>query len=157
MFQNLQKLFASHQRKVIYLVLVALAAFVWWVYTDIAIMFGNYGPLHTYFDISLSAIMILGFPLFLLALFYRGLKFGKEENLNGKTGVGMVGGIIGTIISGCSCCGLTLAAYFGFLPLMNFLPYDGLEIKVLATLGLLYALWSIVSELDTCAMKKRKA
>lgn len=43
----------------------------------------------------------------------------------------MVGGIIGTIISGASCCGATLAASFGLLPLMSLLPYDGLEIKLI--------------------------
>ena len=154
MFQNLKKLFFSKSQTFAYIFLVALSGILWWAYTDIAIMFGNYGFIHTYTDIFLSVIMILGFPLFILVLFYRGLKFGKHENLNKKTGLGLVGGTIGTIISGCSCCGLTLAAYFGFLPLMNFLPYDGLELKIVATLGLLYALYALISELDTCKIKK---
>ena len=66
----------------------------------------------------------------------------------------MIGGIIGTILSGCSCCGLTLAASFGLLPLMTILPYDGLEIKILGALGLLYATWDIMVNLETCRVKR---
>jgi hypothetical protein len=80
--------------------------------------------------------------------------FGHAENLHHKTGVGTIGGIIGTILSGCSCCGLTLASYFGLLPLMNLLPYDGLEIKILGTLGLLWAIWDTYKNLEVCQVKK---
>ena len=38
-------------------------------------MFGNYGKLHTYTDILLSGIMILGFPLFLIGILYKGFQF----------------------------------------------------------------------------------
>ena len=117
-------------------------------------MFGNYGELHTYTDIVLSMIMVIGFPLFIVAMYYKGSMFGKSETLSGKTGIGAIGGTIGTILSGCSCCGLTLASYFGLLPLMNLLPYDGLEIKILGALGLLYALYDVMKNLETCQVKK---
>ena len=154
MFKNLKNLFSSWKYFISYIVLVFCAFWIWWSFTDVRIMFGNYWSLHTYTDIALSWIMILGFPLFILALIYRGWKFGKTENLNTKTGVWLISWIIGTIISWASCCGLTLAAYFWLLPLLNFLPYDGIEIKVLWVLGLLYALWGILSELESCKIKK---
>jgi hypothetical protein len=68
--------------------------------------------------------------------------------------MGASGGIIGTIISGASCCGGTIAIYFGLIPLMTLLPYDGLEIKGLAVLGLLWAIWDLYTHLETCRMKK---
>jgi hypothetical protein len=117
-------------------------------------MFGNYGKFHTYTDIVLSMIMIFGFPLFIMGMYHKGSLFGRQENLQGKSIVGTISGTIGTILSGCSCCGLTLASYFGLLPLMNFLPYDGLEIKILGTLGLLWALSDILRNLETCRVKK---
>jgi hypothetical protein len=117
-------------------------------------MFGNYGEIHTYTDIGLSAIMIIGFPLFLIALYHKGMLFGKQQTLEKKNILGTLGGTIGTILSGCSCCGLTLASYFGLLPLMNLLPYDGLEIKILSTIGLLYALYDILKNLETCTWKR---
>jgi hypothetical protein len=117
-------------------------------------MVGNYGKLHTYTDVALSMIMITGVPLFIIALYHKGSLFGKREHLHHKTGVGILSGLIGTIISGASCCGLTLASYFGLLPLMSLMPYDGLEIKLLGTLGLLWALSDILRNLETCSVKK---
>ena len=117
-------------------------------------MFGNYGTVHTISDILLSAFMILGFPLFLVSLMYRGEKFGTKDSLSGKSGVGLFSGILGTIISGASCCGLTLASYFGLIPLMTLLPYAGLEIKIFSVAGLLYALWYTLKNLDTCKIRK---
>ena len=117
-------------------------------------MIGNYGKLHTYTDVALSMVMIFGFPLFLVAFWYRSMLFGKKS-VSTKTGTGIVGGIIGTLISGASCCGATLATYVGLLPLMTLLPYDGLEIKILGTLGLLYALYDVVKNLEVCQVKKR--
>lgn len=117
-------------------------------------MVGNYGKLHAYLDVSLSIIMILGFPLFLMGFYHKSMLFGKGS-LDKKSGTGIVGGIIGTLISGASCCGATLATYVGLLPLMTLLPYDGLEIKILGTLGLLYALYDILKNLEVCQVKKR--
>jgi hypothetical protein len=154
MYKNLKILLSSWKRTTIYILLVLIALWVWWSFTDIGIMFGNYGKLHTYSDIFLSSIMILGFPLFIIAIIYRSWKFGKKENLNKKTGVWLLSGIIGTLISWASCCGLTLASYVGLIPLMTLLPYDGLEIKLVWTIGLLYALWSILTELESCKVRR---
>jgi hypothetical protein len=150
MYTNLTHLFSSLGRLTIYSILVLIAGLIWWYFTDIRIMFGNYGEIHTYMDIALSWIMILGFPLFLMAVYHKGMLFGHKETTQKKNIFAMIGGTLGTILSGCSCCGLTLASYFGLLPLMNILPYDGLEIKVLGTVGLLYALWDIIIHLETC-------
>ena len=202
MIHSLSSLFHSKLRILSYIMLIIISSGIWWYFTDIAIMFGNYGKIHTYTDIGLSMIMIFGFPLFLIALYHKGMLFWKKteqlsekwrkfffskwtrtvmdwkfENdaqwtvpqwmkkwkiseINDKTPfsktniLGTIGGTLGTILSGCSCCGLTLASYFGLLPLMSLLPYDGLEIKILWTLGLVYALYDILKNLETCSWKK---
>jgi hypothetical protein len=77
MFQNLKKLFSSQSRSFAYIFLVALACALWWYFTDIRIMFGNYGKLHTYTDIALSMIMVFGFPLFIVGMYYKGVLFGR--------------------------------------------------------------------------------
>lgn len=154
MLHNLRTLLTSPQRLISYLILTLLAAALWWYSTDIRIMFGNYGGLHTYVDILLSAIMIIWFPLFLVALFYKSYKYGKRADIGWKTSTWIVWGILGTIISGASCCGATLAASFWLLPLMSALPYAGLEIKIVWALGLLYATWDIMVNLETCRVKR---
>lgn len=154
MLHNLQKVFSSSLRIFAYIFIVLIAWGIWWFFTDVAIMFGNYGALHTYIDIGLSLIMVFGFPLFLMGFWYKSMLFWRDT-LTKKSGTGIIGGIMGTIISGASCCGLTLASYFGLLPLMSLLPYDGLEIKTIAALSLLYALYDMLKNLETCKVKIR--
>jgi hypothetical protein len=87
MYQNLKTLISSPCRIVTYTILVLFATSLWWYSTDIRIMFGNYGDLHTYMDIVLSIVMVLIFPLFLVALFYKSYKYGKRADMGGKTGI----------------------------------------------------------------------
>ena len=81
MYQNLETLLSSTTRILSYLILVILAASLWWYSTDITIMFGNYGKIHTYTDIMLSLIMIIVFPLFIIALIYKSYKYGKRADI----------------------------------------------------------------------------
>jgi hypothetical protein len=39
---------------------------------------------------------------------------------------------------------------------MNLMPYDGLEIKLLGALGLLYALYDLMKNLETCKIVSSK-
>jgi uncharacterized membrane protein len=75
MYQNLKNLFSSPSRVIAYIILTIIAGLIWWFFTDIRIMFGNYGELHTYTDIILSVMMILVFPLFLIAIYHKGMMF----------------------------------------------------------------------------------
>jgi hypothetical protein len=168
MISSLSLLFHSKLRILSYIILVTVSSGIWWYFTDTRSMLGNYGKIHTYIDVGLSIIMIVGFPLFLVALSHKGMLFWntkqqtkkisqlQEKTSFSKTNIlGTLGGTIGTILSWSSCCGLTLASYFGLIPLMNILPYSGLEIKILGTLGLLYALYDILKNLETCTWKKK--
>ncbi|MBS9784040.1 hypothetical protein KGV55_01695 [Candidatus Gracilibacteria bacterium] len=113
-------------------------------------MFGNYGILHTWTDITLSLITFLLFPVFIFAFFYKSYTFGLGNTQKSEKS-GFFGGILATIISGSSCCGLTLASYFGLLPLMQLLPGSGIEIKIIATLALIYATYITLRDMTSCA------
>ena len=75
MFRNLKTLFSSRNRIIAYIALVVTSITVWWLFTDTAIMFGNYGTLHTSVDIFLSLTISILFPLFLVGFFYKSTKF----------------------------------------------------------------------------------
>ncbi len=154
MFSNLSKPFRNPYLFGMYVFCIVLFFLVWWNFTDIEIMFWNYGNLHTYTDIVSSLIIVFCFPLFLIGVTYKWLLFWMHETIGWKNGIGASGGIIWTIISGASCCGWTLAIYFGLIPLMTLLPYDGLELKLLAILWLLWANYDLYKNLELCRMRK---
>lgn len=154
MLKNLKQLFSSIKRVSICIILVITLFFLWWYTTDINIMFGNYWLIHTYTDIILSLFIIIVFPIFITALLYKSWKYWKRADINWKSINWIIGWITGTVISGASCCWATLAASFGLLPLISFLPYSWLEIKVLGALWLVYALWDTLIHLETCKVKK---
>ena len=138
----------------LYVFLVIVLLLLWWNFTNIEIMFWNYGNFHTYADIIFSMIIVFCFPLFLIGITYKWLLFWVRETIGWKNGIGASGGIIWTIISGASCCGWTLAIYFGLIPLMTLLPYDGLEIKLFAVIWLLWANYDLYKYLEVCRIKK---
>ena len=153
MIDNLKILFTSTTRIFAYFILVLLLTLIWWYTTDIRVMFGNYGNVHTYTDIGLSIFIIIFFPLLIISIFYKSWKYWKRADIELNTINWAISGIIWTIISGASCCGATLATYFGLLPLMSFLPYDWLELKILWAAWLAYWLWNSIRHLTVCKIK----
>ena len=157
---SLKKVFASKIRTIIYIFLVLGASAAWWYTTDIAVTLGNLGAegktIYVYLDIVVSWLVTLLFPLFIIAFSYRGYVLGDKRHLNKKSWLGALGGLIGTILSGCSCCGVTMASYLGLLPLMSFVPYEWLlGIKFLGLLALLYALYDLLNNLESCKVQKK--
>lgn len=110
LWKHLFLVLSSPLRLTIYLMAVILSGWIWWNFTDIEIIFGNYGYWYGVIDVSLSIITILVFPLFIIAWIYRSYVLGGGGQKRER--IGFFSGIIGVIISGSSCCGLTLATYF---------------------------------------------
>lgn len=70
--RSLHQILRVRTSQIIYITSIITLTLVWWFFTEIAVMFGNYGYLHTSIDIILSITTILLFPLFLLGLHHRG-------------------------------------------------------------------------------------
>lgn len=160
MLHSLKKIFASRNRTIVYIFFVLGASTAWWYTTDVAVTTWNLGAegktLYVYLDLLVSWLVVLFFPLFIVAFSYRGYVLGDKRHLNKKSWLGAFGGLIGTILSGCSCCGVTMASYIGLLPLMSFIPYEWLlGIKILGLLALFYALYDLLKDLETCKLQKK--
>lgn len=138
-------------------ILSLVSGILWWNSTDIAVMYGNYGPLHTNLDITLSLIVIVIFPIFLITTGYKIMHYGHDGGNKPLLGSSFLGGLVATVISGSSCCGLTLATAFGLMPLLNLLPYSGLEVKLIATIALIYGTVVTIQNLETCRLKNKTA
>ena len=75
MYKNIKKLFLSKYSFIAYVLLITIESILWWNTTDIYIMLGNYGHFHTYTDVVLSIIIIILFPIFLIAIWYKSWKY----------------------------------------------------------------------------------
>lgn len=155
MIQSLKILFSKWWALLLYIALIIIQFGLWCYSTDINIMFWNYGAVHTWSDIVLSILTFILFPLFIFAFFYKSYMFWNHSTKTSEKS-GFLGGIIATIISWSSCCGLTLASYFWLLPLMNFLPWSGIEIKLIATILLGYATIITLKNMTSCDFSKKK-
>jgi len=108
--------------------------------------------LHSF--VSLVIISFLFGALFSLILY----KTNTVKKGSGKTGVlASIGIFLGVLAPGCAACGL------GFLPLLgisagviNFFPFDGLEISILSIAILVYSSHKISEEIhagNVCKLK----
>ncbi len=105
--------------------------------------------------VSLVIISILFGMLFSLIIYKT-----KLVNFKGSKKLGVVGSVgvfLGALIPGCVACGIGLATVLGLgAGALAFLPYDGLEISVLAILILGFTITKITKEMYVCKIPKKK-
>ncbi|MBB1554543.1 hypothetical protein HG442_004010 [Candidatus Gracilibacteria bacterium] len=156
MFTNLKLIFSQRKYILGYILLVMIFSALWWYFTDIKLMFGNSGTLHASIDTVVSVVNIFAFSLFIVAWIFRSTMFGKLSHKGDSAG--FLGGILGVLISGTLCCGSSLLIPLGAsvftTTLARYLPYDGLELKTLGVLILLFGLYRLLKNLTVCQAKK---
>ncbi|MEK6926237.1 MAG: hypothetical protein AABW50_03080 [Nanoarchaeota archaeon] len=64
---------------------------------------------------------------------------------------GGIGVFLGALIPGCAACGIGLVSFLGLgAGFLTFLPYDGLELSILAILILGFSITKITREMYFC-------
>lgn len=73
-------------------------------------MAANYESyIFAYYDMFLSWCVIFLLPLLIASIIYKSMLFGQRSTHQKKSGLlGMLSGIISVMITGASCCGITL-------------------------------------------------
>ena len=113
----------------------------------LSIGFRNLILFHSFIGlIIISALLGILFSL----IFYKAkfINIGKEK----KTGVfASIGVFLAVFAPGCAACGIGLASVLGIgTAFLSFLPYDGLELSILAIAILSYAILKTTKEMYTC-------
>jgi len=106
---------------------------------------------HTFYviEITLTVIIAVLFWLFLWATLYKINYFSVK-----KSWVGIFGGFIWALVSGCPACSFTLASYLWLAGFMTYFPYSWIELKFLSVFVLVYANYSTIKNLEVCKIKK---
>lgn len=116
----------------------------------LAFGFWNLIKFHSF--VSLVIVSIL-FGVLISLIVYKsrfGVKVGKKIGVFGGLGI-----FLGALIPGCVACGVGLVSFLGLgAGFLTFLPYDGLEISILAILILGFSITKITKEMYICNISK---
>lgn len=123
-------------------------------FTEHALIAGNMGKNYLLVQVIVQYIIAFLFALFVPITIYK-IRFFNSFSVKENTSSG-VGAFLGILVMGCPACSITLASYLGLSAFLSFLPWYGLEIKLLAIPLLIYANISSLKSLTTCKIKNKK-
>ncbi|MCK9271940.1 hypothetical protein M0P65_00130 [Candidatus Gracilibacteria bacterium] len=151
-FKNIFKIFKRKCSLLAYLISISLIGYIFFHFNNYPLIRGNYGATYFYIQIFLEISIAILFSLFIGGSIYK-ICFFSGNSLK-KFGVGGAGGFLGVLAGGCPACSISLATYLGLSSFLSFLPFGGLELKVLSFLILIYSNYSIFNNLEVCSVSK---
>jgi len=119
-------------------------------FSDRALIAGNFGTTYATINLIFDIINIILIWLFVASFSYKRRLFGTSSKNNQS---GWFWSITSVLVSGCPACSITLASYLWLASLFALLPYNGLELKILGTLVLIWSVYSNIKDLNSCKRK----
>ena len=147
-FKNIVKVFSDYRYVLFFLSLFALMYILFEYLTDDALIKGNLGIVYFYANFLIQVLISVLFALFLTFFVYKYIAFSTFDK-NGSV-TSFVGTFVGILVGGCAACSLTVASYLGLGAFLVFLPYHGIELKIVSLLMLVYANVISVRDLEVC-------
>ena len=129
-----------------------LVGYVFAYFTNLDIIEGNFGHEYMWAQIVMQTLISLLFGLFVPISLHKIIVFNSfsiKENISSGGGT-----FLGLLVAGCPACSITLASYLGLGTIVSFLPWFGLELKIIAVPLLVYANYSLLKTLKVCKIKK---
>lgn len=152
-FKNLKLVFTSKRCIMLFLLVIFLFLLVGFFFFDYELTLGNTWGLITYLWLGLHILVTILFALFVVGQVYKFKTLWSVKD-SGK-GQWIVWGILGSLITWCPSCSISLASYLGLSSILSLLPRHGLELKIAAVLLLLRSNVSMYRNLLVCKMKRK--
>lgn len=151
--EKLLRVIKDRRGTIVAVVFVVLFAWIQHIMTDTAAIRGNYGEVNLMIRQILDvSVLVLLFGLVRLFV-YKYIHVGWWDK---GTGAWLGWGLLSLIVTGCPACSIWLASYLGLSAFITWLPYDGVELKILSVLLMWYAVWDMWRKLDVCEIKRNK-
>ena len=123
--------------------------------TTFTIFFSQNSALYNWLSISASVVNAILFGVAISMLVF--VLKQKKEGAGGAAGTGFFGGFFAALASGCPVCGAWLLPLLGIAGSLAAFPFQGLEIKALATILLIFSIrGSAKSALGICDSRPRR-
>lgn len=151
---NFVEVFTNWKYITLGLTIFLFLSYIFHMFTNYALIAGNYGSNYLYLQIISQVLISLLFAIFLPITIYKFLKYnsfsGKEQ------GSSFIATTVAVIVGGCPACSITIATYLGLAGIVAIFPYDGLELKLITIPLLGYVNYSTLKGLNTCNIKRKK-
>lgn len=149
---NFVEVFSRWYSILLFTITSLLIGYLFGYFTNTELIAGNYGNDYMWWLISIQTLITLLFGIFVPISFYKIKYFGSfsiKENLSSGSGT-----FLGLLVAGCPACSITLASYLGLTSIVLLLPWNGLELKIIAVPLLIYANISLLRDLKVCKIIK---
>ena len=142
-----------NNKKYYYLTIITLIISFIIFYKLTTILSGNN---YTYLTLLTFLVISLLFGIYLSVVVYKfQLKKSAIKNKKGFMGlIGFIGPLAGVLGVGCVTCGPVILTFIGAPLALTYLPYHGVELRILAIAILLVSIYIISQSLVKCGIKK---
>lgn len=130
-----------------------IASILWYIieyFSDRALIAGNFWSIYATINLIFDIINVILISLFVASFIYKRRLFWSSSKNNQSW---WFWSITSVLVSGCPACSITLASYLGLASFFALLPYNGLELKILGTVVLIWSVYTNIKDLTTCKRK----
>lgn len=149
LLRNLWHVFRSRAALVSGGLTFVLSVLIWRYFIDLDLTIGNMGHTIAYTEVFLYMLFAVLFSLFVAVSVYKYRYFKKLQTK--QMSAGSLGWLAWLLVAGCPACSITLASRLWLSTVIWFLPFDGMELKLIAILILGYTLFVLLRDLEVCS------
>jgi hypothetical protein len=151
--ENLQLVFRIRKYRSLFYAVFILMLFLFSYFTDNAVIRGNLGEMYYITNVIAQALVSFLFALFIPLSIYKIRAF-SDPSLK-EHSASFLGSFLSILVAGCPACSVSIASYLGLASIVSFLPWYGLELKLLGIGLLVYALYSTLMKLQVCNIRQK--
>ena len=152
-FENILLVFKSPWSLLWWLIAWFIVGVLWWYFMDFDLIIWNQWHVVAYTELSLFFVFVLLFSVFVSISIYKILYFRSGDAR--QIWLWWVGWFLSLLVMWCPACSITLASYIWLASILSLLPYNGLELKVIWIVFLVYACIVSLRSLQTCALQEK--
>ncbi len=147
---NIKQVFNQKKYIAVTVITALIIGYFMFYFTNYDLIEGNMGHLYANLQVLLQLLFSVLIGINVSLLFYQ-INTASAAKGAGSTAIGS---ILGIIVSGCPSCGITLASYIGLASFFSFLPFYGIEIKIIGVFVLVYSTFSISKRIGKCEISE---
>jgi len=151
--ENMLLVLRSPQSLLWWIIAWFIVGVLWRYFMDFDLIIWNQWHTVAYTEFILFLVFVVLFGLFVSISIYKVLYFRSGDVT--QIWLWWVGWFLSLLVVWCPACSITFASYIWLASMLSLLPYNGLELKVIWILFLLYSCFASLRTLQTCILQEK--